>query len=524
MEQVLIKSGNECAALAVLHSGISVAYSYPGTPSTEIMADLIKNMTNVKWNANEKTALEAALGVSYVGGRSFVSMKHVGLNVAADPFLSGANMNINGGIVIVVADDPGMHSSQNEQDTRYYADFARTLCLEPSTVQETYDMIRDGFELSEKFHKIVVVRMCTRLSHSKGKVVLRDGVNKKLLPPVDFKGWNSVPNFSRKNWTRTVETFPAILANSENSEYNYVENMGAKKGVITTGLGVQYFKELNLDMPHFHIGCYPIPENRLEAFLQTLNEVYIIEEGYPYVERFVRGIISTGIKIYGKLDNTFNQIGELTPDIVAKVFGVENNNEPLDLSIDDLPPRPPQLCKGCPHADTYTMVKEVFNKYPDLVINADIGCYSLGALPPFSLPITLVDMGAAIPMAKGAADCGKKSIAIIGDSTFIHSGLTGVVDCVNNSTPTTIIVLDNSVTAMTGGQPQILPSENLPQIVEAIGVEKEHIHTIIPLPNNLENNVKVLEEEINYNGVSVIFSKRECIEALRKAAKQKKGQ
>ena len=210
MEQILIKSGNESAALAVLHSGTNVAYSYPGTPSTEIMTELIKNMSNVKWNANEKTALEAALGVSYVGGRAFVSMKHVGMNVAADPFLSGANMMINGGIVVVVADDPGMHSSQNEQDTRYYADFARTICLEPSTVQETYDMIREGFELSEKFHKIVVVRMCTRLSHSKGKLVLKNVVEKKLLPPTDFKGWNSVPNFSRKNWKRTVDTFSDI--------------------------------------------------------------------------------------------------------------------------------------------------------------------------------------------------------------------------------------------------------------------------------------------------------------------------
>ncbi len=524
MEQVLIKSGNECAALAVLHSGVSVAYSYPGTPSTEIMADLIKNMSNVKWNANEKTALEAALGVSYVGGRAFVSMKHVGLNVAADPFLSGANMRITGGLVIVVADDPGMHSSQNEQDTRYYADFARTICLEPSTVQETYDMIRDGFELSEKFHKIVVVRMCTRLSHSKGKVVLKDKVERTMLQQADFKGWNSVPNFSRNNWKYVVDNFHEVLANSESSDYNYSENMGAKKGVITTGLAKEYFLELGLNMPHFHIGCYPIPENRLSAFLQTLNEVYVIEEGYPYAERFIRGIIPTGVTVYGKLDKTFNDTGELTPDIIGKVFAVENNKEPLDLKIEELPPRPPQLCKGCPHADTYTMVKEVFKKYPDLVINADIGCYSLGALPPFSLPITLVNMGAAIPMAKGAADCGKKSISIIGDSTFIHSGLTGVVDCVNNSTPTTIIVLDNSVTAMTGGQPQILPSETLPKIVEAIGVEKEHIHTIIPLPNNLENNIKILEGELNYNGVSVIFAKRECIEALRKAAKQKKGQ
>ena len=199
-----------------------------------------------------------------------------------------------------------------------------------------------------------------------------------------------------------------------------------------------------MDVPHFHIGCYPIPENRLSAFLQTLNEVYVIEEGYPYVERFIRGIIPIGINIYGKIDNTFNQAGELTPDIIANVLGIKNEKEPLNLTIENLPPRPPQLCKGCPHADTYTMVKKVYEEYPDLVINADIGCYSLGALPPFSLPITLVNMGASIPMAKGAADCGKKSISIIGDSTFIHSGLTGLVDCVNNATPTTIIVLDNS--------------------------------------------------------------------------------
>lgn len=521
MVEYEIKSGNESAALAVLHSGVNSAYAYPGTPSTEILTDLIKKMDNAHWCANEKTALESALGVSFNGRRSFVAMKHVGLNVAADPFLSGANMDINGGIVIVVADDPGMHSSQNEQDTRYYADFARTICLEPSDVQETYDMIRDGFELSEKFHKIVVIRMCTRLSHSKGKLFTKEPASNICEKPIsDAKKWNVVPAFGKKMWQRVIDEYPQLLECSENIKYNYEEKNDSKIGIITTGLAKQYYKETNLNFSHLHIGFYPFPQEKIKNFAENLDEIYVLEEGYPFIEKYLKGILPTKQKIYGKIDGTFNLVGELSPETVNKGLKINNEYENVSVELENIPNRPPQLCKGCPHADTFNFIGEVYKKQPDLVLNADIGCYSLGSLPPFNLPITLVDMGASIGMAKGAADCGKKSIAVIGDSTFIHSGLTGLVDCISNSTPIVIIILDNSVTAMTGGQPQILPSAALPEIVKAAGVLPEHIHTIVPLANQHEKNVEILEQELNYNGVSVIISKRECIEALRKSLKK----
>ncbi|MDR2902524.1 MAG: hypothetical protein LBU87_05400 [Lactobacillales bacterium] len=518
-----IKSGNIAAALAVMHSGVTSAYAYPGTPSTEIMEYLSRNMPAAFWSTNEKTALESALGVSYAGGRSFVSMKHVGLNVAADPFMSGANMKINGGIVIVVADDPGMHSSQNEQDTRYFADFARTPCFEPTTVQETYDMIREGFDISEKYNKLVVVRMTTRLSHSKGSLALRPPLQKMQKEVAKSQDWNVVPAFSKRNWQRVLDQYHMLESLSETIACNSVNTTKGEVGVITSGLGKQYFLEQKLNLPHLHVGFYPFPAAKIADFAKGLTKIYVIEEGYPYLERYLRGIIPPHQEILGKLNGTFPLAGELSPDTVAKGFGIQNDKETLEIArLENMPPRPPQLCKGCPHADSFTFIAEGIKGMDNVIVNADIGCYSLGSLPPFALPITLVDMGASIPMAKGAADSGKTAIGIIGDSTFMHSGMTGLVDCIANNSPVVIVILDNITTAMTGGQPQVIPGERIAEIVQAIGVDKDHIRILNPLPPHLEKNSAILREELDYPGVSVIISKRECIETLRKSVKMKK--
>lgn len=519
-----IVSGNEAISLAVLDSFVSSSYAYPGTPSTEIMEYLRKNMKNAFWTTNEKTALESALGVSFIGKRAFVAMKHVGLNVASDPFLSGATLKINGGIVVLVADDPSMHSSQNEQDSRYYADFAKVPCFEPSNIQECFDMTKEAFNLSERLNKIVLIRTCTRLSHSKGILF----TNKKEESYVEKKvatstEWNVVPFFGKQNWARVLKEYPILEKTSENIFYNFTNEKKGDVGVITTGIAKEYFNEMHLtSFPHLHIGFYPFPKDKIKEFLKHLKKLYVIEEGYPYLERYIKGIADTKFNIHGKLDGTFNIQGELTPDIIKNGFHLNDNFSPSKLlPLDSLPTRPPQLCKGCPHRESFTIIKEVLLKNPDVIINSDIGCYSLGSLPPFSLPITLVDMGASISMAKGVSDSGKKAIAVIGDSTFFHSGLTGLIDAVASNSNIVVIILDNSTTAMTGGQPQILPSKRIQKIAIGIGVAKEHICLISPIPSKREENIKILETELKYFGVSVIISKQECIETLRKAIKNK---
>lgn len=515
-----ICSGNEAAALAVLDAGVNAAYAYPGTPSTEIMENLLRLQAKAFWCANEKTAVESALGVSFAGGRSFAAMKHVGLNVAADPFMSGANLKINGGLVIVVADDPGMHSSQNEQDSRYYADFARIPCFEPATVQETYDMIRKAFALSEQQNKIVLVRMVTRLSHSKGLLKRASAESPTIKNPADAKDWNVVPAFGKRQWARVLENWPNLENISEASIYNPVFPAEAPTGVITTGLAGQYYLETAQNLPHLHLGFYPLPQKKIRDFVGKLSAVYVLEEGYPYLERYLRGIIPPdNLQIHGKLDGTFPLAGELNPDIV-NFSSLQKTPDNLP-QLENLPLRPPQLCTGCPHCDSFNFIKEAVAG-TDAILNADIGCYSLGSLPPFALPLTLVDMGAAIPMAKGASDLGRKALAIIGDSTFLHSGVTGLMDCVSANSPVTIIILDNQTTAMTGGQPQLLPSQRLTEIVKAVGVLPENLHELKLLGSEHNNNVATLKKCLHTPAVSVIIARRECIETARKRVKAQK--
>ncbi len=528
--------GDEAVALGAVHGGVSVAYGYPGTPSTEII-EYIQRFHQQRplavWCTNEKTAYEEALGASYVGRRALVTMKHVGLNVAADPFINSALLNIRGGLVVVVADDPGMHSSQNEQDSRFYADFAKILCLEPSNQQEAYDMTRDAFDLSERFQIPVMVRITTRLAHS------RSGVNPSppkaenpLLSQVDPSGWALLPAFARKQYAQLLSKQKGLQTFTEQSPYNRLSFPGKGDpssipfGVITAGIGKNYYLEnldsLGKELPHLHIGAYPLPVEKIRKLAASVNRILVIEEGMPFIETCLRGVLPHGIQISGKLDQTLPLAGELEPDLVRKALGLQpREGVPLDSSF-PLPPRPPQLCQGCPHGDTYASIKNILKELPEAVITSDIGCYALGAVPPLAIPETIVCMGASVSMAVGAAEAGKKhTVAVIGDSTFLHSGITPLIDAVARNVPITVVILDNGTVAMTGGQETILPTGNLPALVRGLGVDPAHVITIEAHRRYEKENAEILRKEIQYPGVSVVIAVRECLETARKKKSQK---
>ena len=522
--------GDEALALGAIHSGVSSCYGYPGTPSTEIMEYLLeyseeKGTPFAKWSSNEKTALETALGTSFAGKRALVTMKHVGLNVAADAFMNGALLDIRGGLVLAVADDPGMHSSQNEQDSRFFADFAKVICLEPANQQQAYDMTREAFELSEKFHVPVVIRLVTRLSHSRASIVTRPPTAENPLDKaLNRKDWMLLPANARRRWDSLLSRNVEMLAYSEVSPSNplTINKENTSRGVITTGLGYNYYMENAAELKdkpsHLHIAMYPLPEDKLRKLAAHVDELIILEEGYPFVERLVRGILPQEKKIRGKMDDSVPMQGELDPDNVRPALGLSSRSG--SVSPMALAGRPPQLCKGCPHDDTYRVIKEVQAELDESTVTSDIGCYALGALPPLEVPETIICMGASITAAKGASEAGLNNVmAVIGDSTFLHSGLTGLVDCVSCDTDITIIIVDNETTAMTGGQTTILPSSRLESVVRGFGVDA-HLITIPAHRKFHEENKEVLRKELAYKGVSVIIAVRECIETARKAHKK----
>ncbi len=544
--------GDEAVALGAMHAGISSAYGYPGTPSTEIMEFLMAAAERgeaasltAQWSSNEKTAMEEALGASLCGKRALVTMKHVGLNVAADPFMNAALLDINGGLVVAVADDPGMHSSQNEQDSRYYADFAMIPCLEPTSQQEAYDMTRTAFEMSEALSVPVMIRLVTRLSHSRAAIKAKEPRNSNPLSKAsDRKGWALIPAWARIRYSELIGKQEKMAAMSENSPFNTVVqgdpdggsqksggggNTGkGKLGVITTGLAKNYFNEnaadLNRPYVHLHIGQSPWPEKKIADILASTDGLLVMEEGMPLVERYIRGIGRDCSKISGKMDGTVPRSGELNPNNVRASMGLPPRPA-LDFNPGALPPRPPQLCRGCPHEDSFQFIKETAARLDSSVVTSDIGCYALGVLPPYEVPETVVCMGASISMAKGAAEAGHPNVmAVIGDSTFYHSGLTGLVDCVADKAAVTIIIVDNSTVAMTGGQKTMLPSARLPEVVAGLGIEKEHIRVVNALKKDHEKNMGILMEELAYSGPSVIISVRECLEAIRKRKSAEKAE
>ncbi len=529
--QKLLLLGDEAIAQGAIDAGISGVYAYPGTPSTEV-TEYIQSSKDAKergirssWSANEKTAMESAIGMSYAGKKSLVCMKHVGLNVAADAFVNSAITGANGGLVVLSADDPSMHSSQNEQDSRFYGKFALIPVLEPSDQQEAYDMTRYAFDLSEKFNIPVMIRITTRLAHS------RAGVERStMLPentvhlPTNPAQFILLPSNARKQYEELLKKQASFESDAGESGYNIL-TIGDDKtiGIIACGLASNYLNENYQDdsIPYsvLRIGQYPIPYKLLNELYESVDEILVLEDGYPIVEEQLRGSLNKGKKIRGRMDGSIPMAGELNPNIVGKALNLTiEEGYPLPAILQN---RPPSLCEGSSHTDTFTALNEVIQEYSPGRVFSDIGCYTLSALAPLRSINTCVDMGASITMAIGAADAGLlPAVAAIGDSTFTHSGITGLLDAVNTKSPITVIINDNSTTGMTGGQDSSAFGK-VEDICKGVGVEEEHIKIIVPLKRNHEENLKVIKDELHYNGVSVIIAKRECIQTLRRRMKLK---
>ena len=525
MEEKLLLLGDQAVALGAIHAGITGVYAYPGTPSTEITEYIQESELSrardihSRWCTNEKTAMEAALGVSYVGRRALVCMKHVGLNVAADAFVNSAMTGTNGGLVVLVADDPSMHSSQNEQDSRFYGKFAFAPMLEPSSQQEAYDMMAYGFDLSERAGLPVLMRLTTRMAHS--RAVVRPGAVREqngLKFPNNPAHWVLLPVNARRRYEMLLGQQAGLEQTAAGSPFNrYTDGPNRSRGVVACGIAYNYLMENypdGTDFPVLKLSQYPLPADTIRRMARECGELLVLEDGQPFVEEQLRGVLPTPCPIRGRLDGTLPRTGELTPDNVKRALGLV----PSDgfAPSEHVTPRPPALCAGCGHRDTYDVLNRVLAGYKDYRVFSDIGCYTLGALPPFRAIHTCVDMGASITMAKGAADAGLAvAVAVIGDSTFTHSGITGLLDAVNSNAPITVVISDNLTTAMTGGQDSA-GTGRIEAICLGVGVDPAHVRVVVPLPKNMDEIAAVLREEIDYRGVSVIIPRRECIQTLKR--------
>ena len=524
MEKKLLL-GDEAVALGAIHAGLSGVYAYPGTPSTEI-TEFIQNDALAKergihsrWCTNEKTAMEAALGMSYAGKRALVCMKHVGMNVCADAFVNSAITGANGGLVVLAADDPSMHSSQNEQDSRFYAKFAMVPAFEPSNQQEAYDMMAKAFGMSEELHVPVVLRVVTRLAHSRAAVVVGDVRGENALK-ASTDQWVLLPGIARRKYQELLDKQPKMLAAAETSSFNKVEKGGGKLGIIACGIAYNYVKENVGDTANIlKVSQYPLPEDKVRQLAKDNDAILVVEDGQPVVEQDVKALLGTGYVVKGRLTGDLPRTGELTPDNVGAALG-----KSVGSAFDDaknLAGRPPQLCQGCGHRDVYGALREIIEEYPDARVFGDIGCYTLGALPPFKALSSCVDMGASITMAKGAADAGlRPAIAVIGDSTFTHSGMTGLLDAINENAPITVIISDNLTTGMTGGQDSA-GTNKYEAICRGLGLAPEHLHVVTPLPKNIPAIAQLIRDEIAYEGTSVIIPRRECIQTAARHAREK---
>ena len=530
MDEKLLLLGDEAIALGAIHAGLSGVYAYPGTPSTEITEYIQGNpmaaerKIHCRWSANEKTAMEAALGMSYMGKRAMVCMKHVGMNVCADAFVNSAMTGTNGGLVVVAADDPSMHSSQNEQDSRFYGKFAMVPVFESSSQQEVYGMMKDAFELSERYKLPVVLRMVTRMAHSRAVVETAEVREPNAMTyPDNPKDWVLLPAVARKRNVRLVGLQKDLLQEAENSKYNkLIDGKDKSLGIIACGIAYNYLME------HFKDGCpypvlkvsqYPLPVNKVKELAEMCDSLLVLEDGQPVVEEMLRGVLDQDITIKGRLTGEVPRTGELTPDNIIAALGLKDEEvfPPCELVV----PRPPALCQGCGHRFMFEALNNVLKEYDNSRVFGDIGCYTLGYLPPYQALHSVVDMGASITMAKGAADAGQfPSVAVIGDSTFTHSGMTGLLDAVNEKTNIVVVISDNLTTGMTGGQDSA-GTGRIENICRGLGVEPEHVRVVVPLPQNMEEMQNVIREEINYNGVSVVIPRRECIQTARRHNKKK---
>jgi indolepyruvate ferredoxin oxidoreductase alpha subunit len=504
-------SGNEALALGAWEAGVAVGVGYPGTPSTEILENLAK-MPGIRaeWAPNEKVALEVGAGVSLGGGRALVTMKHVGLNVAADPLFTLAYTGVGVGLVLVVADDPGMHSSQNEQDTRNYAAFARVPLLEPSDSAEARAYVMRAFELSERLDMPVIVRSTTRLAHSKSMV---DAGERAEVPVKAYESrpakYVMMPGNAKKRRVDLEKRLAAALRASEEMAAEGLEMRDASLGVVTAGIPYQYVREAVPDASVLKLPMlFPLPQAAIRDFASKVDRLVVVEDLDPYIK--------SNLKVMGVAfeDPGLPAIDELRPGQVAAAFGVAAGEG--REAMDDLPPRPPTLCPGCPHRGVFAALRKV-----GAAVMGDIGCYTLGALAPLQAMDACVCMGASIGMAHGMELTGgageRPVVAVIGDSTFAHSGLTGLMDVTYNGGATTTIILDNRITAMTGHQDNPFTGRTLmgapakeidiEAVVRALGVE--HVRTVNP--NLLKPTEKAIAEETARREASVIIAKAPCV-------------
>ncbi|NMA55158.1 MAG: indolepyruvate ferredoxin oxidoreductase subunit alpha [Firmicutes bacterium] len=510
----LFLSGNEAIARGGYEYGATFAAAYPGTPSTEILENLTSyEEIYAEWSTNEKVALEVGLGASLAGSRVIVAMKHVGVNVAADPLFTAAYTGVNGGFLLVSADDPTMHSSQNEQDNRNVAPFAKIPMLEPSDSQEAKDLVGQGFEISEKFDTPVLIRITTRIAHGKGLVHCQE---RQQPPELDYKKdaakYCMLPAFARQRRLVIEERTARLQEFSENFPYNKIEWGSKDVGIITSGISYQYAKEVFGDSASYLklTLTWPLPEKMIREFAAKVNKIYVIEELDPYLETQIRAL---GVEVIGKdvIPNMF----ELSAEILReRILGQKLPEQELDVPI---PPRPPVLCAGCPHRPVFYILKKM--KVP---VMGDIGCYGLAVPPPLEAVDTTVCMGASITMAHGFQKASswlgtnKKAVGVIGDSTFFHSGMTGLADLVFNKGASAVLVLDNRTTAMTGHQPhpgsgitakgEPTQEIKIEDVVRSMGVEDVAVVDAY----DLDGAEKAIRHALDFDGPSVVIFRRAC--------------
>ncbi len=512
--------GNEAVARGAYEAGVRVAVAYPGTPSTEItenMAKYSKDEVYCEWAPNEKVALEVAIGASMGGARAICCMKHVGVNVAADPLFTAAYTGVRGGLVLVAADDPGMHSSQNEQDSRFYARSAHVPMLEPADSAECREYVMRAFEISEKYDTPVMLRLVTRIAHARSlveegvrqEIPLKDyekDIKKYVMMPGNAKGRHVVVEAREKKLEEEIDALG----------FNRVEMADTKVGVVCSGSAYQYVKEALPNASVLKLGMvYPLPEKLIRDFASKVDQLLVVEELEPFFEDAIKAM---GIPCSGK-DKTGLQ-GELFVRKVGRLFGGEADCGPAETQ--GVPMRPPVLCPGCPHRAVFYVLKKL-----GLTVAADIGCYTLGAMPPLAAVDSVVCMGASIGMALGlekarGRDFAKKTVAVIGDSTFVHSGITGLVDMVYNQGHSTVIIVDNSTTGMTGHQPnpttgfnvrgEIAPQLDVVKLCEASGVPSVRVVD----PFNMKELEQTILEESEKDVPSVIIARRPCALLVKK--------
>ena len=511
MKEIL--SGNEAIARGAFEAGCLVASAYPGTPSTEILENTLSyKEIDSSWAPNEKVALEVAIGASFGGGRALCTMKHVGVNVAADPLFTLSYTGVNGGLVLVVADDPEMHSSQDEQDSRNYAKFAKVPMLEPADSQECKEFTRLAFELSEQYDTPVMLRSCTRISH--GKSIVELGERKADLPqPKLVKNPAKLvmlPGNARIRHPLIEERTRKLSEDGASMAINRIELRDTAVGIITAGVSYQYVREVMPEASTLKLGMvYPLPESLIREFAAKVDTLIVVEELDPFIEEQMKAM---GMAVSGKEKTTL--CGELTPGRLRTAFGLP---QPVVSSSEKLPGRPPNMCPGCPHRGVFFALNQL-----KAYVTGDIGCYTLGFMPPLSAMDTCVCMGASIGMATGVTKVvsdeeKKKVVAVIGDSTFLHTGINGLMDMVYNNSPATVVILDNSITAMTGRQDNPATgftlmddpahAVDIPLLCKALGVR--NVRVVNPL--DLEETKRVIAEEMERPETSVVITNKPCV-------------